>query len=71
MTLKPSAAPNPKYPALLAATVVAGVALAQVSCQTQNSDAPEKRAQLPRRLGGKVSQAKADHILGKLPNRAR
>lgn len=71
MTLKPSAASKPKYPALLVAGVVAGVALAQISCQTQMSNAPEKRAQLPRRLGGKVSQAKADHILGKLPNRAR
>ena len=71
MILKPSAAPKPKYPALLVAGVVAGVALSQLSCQTQMGDAPEKSAQPPRRLGGKVSPAEADRILGRLPNRAR
>lgn len=71
MTLKPSTASKPKYPALLVVGVVAGVALSQLSCQTQKSDAPEKSTQLPRRLGGYVPQAEADRILGKLPNHKR
>ena len=71
MTLKPSAASKPKYPALLVAGVVAGAALAQVSCYTQKGETPEKSIQPPRRLGGYITRAEADQILGKLPNHKR